>query len=122
MRTLRGANSVVSSLRSSHVQAAIRSRLRVAVKAADYEEAVVFYRDVPGLPERAASASPDGPVTSHGAHFLGLVERPIWKDRLAFSARSSPSAKGDVRIPLPPVVSAPPFVSLPPGAAASSGA
>ena len=37
--------------------------LRVAVTAADYEEAVAFYRDFLGLPERAAFASPDGRVT-----------------------------------------------------------
>jgi catechol 2,3-dioxygenase-like lactoylglutathione lyase family enzyme len=37
--------------------------LRVAVTAADYDKAVAFYRDVLGLPERAAFASPDGRVT-----------------------------------------------------------
>jgi lactoylglutathione lyase len=37
--------------------------LRVAVTAPDYDEAVVFYRDVLGLRERAAFASVDGRVT-----------------------------------------------------------
>lgn len=37
--------------------------LRLVVTAADYNEAVRFYRDVLGLPERAAYASPDGRVT-----------------------------------------------------------
>jgi lactoylglutathione lyase len=37
--------------------------LRVAVTAPDYDEAVVFYRDVLGLRERAAFASEDGHVT-----------------------------------------------------------
>jgi lactoylglutathione lyase len=37
--------------------------LRVAVTAADYDEALAFYRDVLGLPEREAFASEDGRVT-----------------------------------------------------------
>ncbi|ACZ91440.1 VOC family protein [Streptosporangium roseum] len=37
--------------------------LRLVVTAADYDEALRFYRDVLGLPERAAFASPDGRVT-----------------------------------------------------------
>jgi catechol 2,3-dioxygenase-like lactoylglutathione lyase family enzyme len=37
--------------------------LRVAVTAPDYDEALAFYRDVLGLPERAAFASEDGRVT-----------------------------------------------------------
>ncbi|MER5418862.1 VOC family protein [Streptosporangium roseum] len=37
--------------------------LRLVVTAADYDEALRFYRDVLGLPERAAYASPDGRVT-----------------------------------------------------------
>ena len=37
--------------------------LRLVVTAADYEAALRFYRDVLGLPERAAFASPDGRVT-----------------------------------------------------------
>ena len=36
--------------------------MRVVVTADDYEAAVRFYRDVLGLPERAAYASPDGRV------------------------------------------------------------
>ncbi|MET9964542.1 VOC family protein [Streptomyces sp. NPDC006356] len=37
--------------------------LRLVVTAADYGEALRFYRDVLGLPERAAFSSPDGRVT-----------------------------------------------------------
>ncbi len=37
--------------------------MRLVVTAADYDEAVRFYRDVLGLPERAAYESPDGRVT-----------------------------------------------------------
>ncbi|MFI6482445.1 VOC family protein [Nonomuraea sp. NPDC050663] len=37
--------------------------LRLVVTASDYDEALRFYRDVLGLPERAAFSSPDGRVT-----------------------------------------------------------
>ncbi|WP_422773851.1 VOC family protein [Plantactinospora sp. WMMC1484] len=37
-------------------------QLRLVVTADDYEEALRFYRDVLGLPERAAFSSPDGRV------------------------------------------------------------
>ncbi|HKU59538.1 MAG TPA: VOC family protein [Gaiellaceae bacterium] len=37
--------------------------LRVAVTAEDYDEALRFYRDVLGMPERAAFSSEDGRVT-----------------------------------------------------------
>jgi lactoylglutathione lyase len=37
--------------------------LRLVVTADDYEEAVAFYRDVLGLPERASYSSDDGRVT-----------------------------------------------------------
>jgi len=37
--------------------------LRLVVTAPDYEEALVFYRDVVGLPVRAVFESPDGHVT-----------------------------------------------------------
>ena len=36
--------------------------MRLVVTAADYDEAVRFYRDVLGLPERESYASPDGRV------------------------------------------------------------
>ena len=36
--------------------------MRLVVTAADYAEAVQFYRDVLGLPERASYSSPDGQV------------------------------------------------------------
>ncbi|WP_405867362.1 MULTISPECIES: VOC family protein [unclassified Streptomyces] len=37
--------------------------LRLVVTADDYDEALRFYRDALGLPERAAFSSPDGRVT-----------------------------------------------------------
>jgi len=37
--------------------------LRLVVTAEDYDAALVFYRDVLGLDERAAYNSPDGKVT-----------------------------------------------------------
>ena len=37
--------------------------LRLVVTATDYEAAIRFYRDVLGMPERAAYESPDGRVT-----------------------------------------------------------
>lgn len=37
--------------------------LRLVVTADDYDEALRFYRDVLGLPERAVFSSPDGRVT-----------------------------------------------------------
>jgi predicted enzyme related to lactoylglutathione lyase len=39
------------------------TELRLVVTAPDYDEALRFYRDVLGLPERAAFASEDGRVT-----------------------------------------------------------
>ncbi|ADB29911.1 Glyoxalase/bleomycin resistance protein/dioxygenase [Kribbella flavida DSM 17836] len=39
------------------------TELRLVVTAPDYSEAVAFYRDVLGLPERAAFSSEDGHVT-----------------------------------------------------------
>jgi lactoylglutathione lyase len=38
-------------------------QLRVVVTAADYDEALTFYRDALGLQEEAAFSSPDGRVT-----------------------------------------------------------
>lgn len=46
----------------SDVPPAVRE-LRLVVTAEDYDEALTFYRDVLGLPERAAFSSPDGRVT-----------------------------------------------------------
>jgi len=39
------------------------TELRLVVTAPDYDEALRFYRDVLGLPERAAFSSPGGRVT-----------------------------------------------------------
>ncbi len=38
-------------------------QLRLVVTVDDYDQALAFYRDVLGLPERAAYTSPDGRVT-----------------------------------------------------------
>ncbi|KUM87800.1 MULTISPECIES: VOC family protein [Streptomyces] len=46
----------------SEVSPAVRE-LRLVVTAEDYDKALRFYRDVLGLPERAAFSSPDGRVT-----------------------------------------------------------
>ncbi|MFJ9153215.1 VOC family protein [Streptomyces sp. NPDC102270] len=46
----------------SEVPPAVRE-LRLVVTADDYDEALRFYRDVLGLPERAAFSSPGGRVT-----------------------------------------------------------
>jgi lactoylglutathione lyase len=52
--------------------------LRLVVTAADYEEALRFYRDVLGLPERAAYSSPGGRVTilEAGRATLELADPP----------------------------------------------
>jgi predicted enzyme related to lactoylglutathione lyase len=42
---------------------AVVRELRLVVTAADYDEALRFYRDVLGLPEQAAFTSPGGRVT-----------------------------------------------------------
>jgi lactoylglutathione lyase len=54
------------------------SELRLVVTAPDYDEALQFYRDVLGLPERAAFASEDGRVTilEAGRATLELTDPP----------------------------------------------
>ena len=54
------------------------SELRLVVTAPDYEEALRFYRDVLGLPERAAYSSPGGRVTilEAGRATLELADPP----------------------------------------------
>jgi predicted enzyme related to lactoylglutathione lyase len=47
-------------------------QLRVVVTAADYDEALAFYRDVLGLTEREAFSGPDGRVTILNAGFATL--------------------------------------------------
>ena len=54
--------------------------LRLVVTAADYDEALRFYRDVLGLPERAAYSSPGGRVT-------------IWR-RAGHAGTGRPAARG----------------------------
>src|SRR5438874_1545663 len=52
--------------------------LRLVVTAADYDEALRFYRDALGLPERAAYASPGGRVSilEAGRATLELADPP----------------------------------------------
>ena len=52
--------------------------LRVAVTADDYDRALAFYRDILGLPERAAFSSEDGRVTilEAGRATLELLDPP----------------------------------------------
>src|SRR5215469_15245031 len=54
------------------------TELRLVVTAADYESALRFYRDVLGLPERAAYSSPGGHVTilEAGRATLELADPP----------------------------------------------
>ena len=54
------------------------TELRLVVTASDYDEALHFYRDVLGLPERAAFASEDGRVTilEAGRATLELTDPP----------------------------------------------
>jgi lactoylglutathione lyase len=54
------------------------TEMRLVVTASDYEEALRFYRDVLGLPERAAYSSPGGRVTilEAGRATLELADPP----------------------------------------------
>ena len=54
------------------------TELRLVVTAPDYEQALRFYRDVLGLPERAAFSSPGGRVTilEAGRATLELADPP----------------------------------------------
>jgi lactoylglutathione lyase len=54
------------------------TELRLVVTAPDYTQALAFYRDVLGLPERAAYASPGGRVTilDAGRATLELADPP----------------------------------------------
>ena len=54
------------------------TELRLVVTAPDYEQALRFYRDVLGLPERAAYTSPGGRVTilEAGRATLELADPP----------------------------------------------
>jgi lactoylglutathione lyase len=54
------------------------TELRLVVTAQDYEQALRFYRDVLGLPERAAYQSPGGRVTilEAGRATLELADPP----------------------------------------------
>ncbi|MEU3169655.1 VOC family protein [Streptosporangium sp. NPDC006930] len=86
--------------------------LRLVVTAADYDEALRFYRDVLGLPERAAYSSPDGRVTileagratleiadPPQAEFIDRVEvgrRVAGHIRVAFEVDDSPAVTAEL--------------------------
>ncbi|RAG83466.1 VOC family protein [Streptacidiphilus pinicola] len=81
--------------------------MRLVVTAEDYDSALRFYRDVLGLPERAAFASPDGRVTileagratleitdpGHAAFIdeVEVGERVAGRIRVAFQVDDSPA-------------------------------
>ncbi len=53
--------------------------LRLVVTADDYDAALAFYRDVVGMPERGAFASPDGgrvAILEAGRATLEITDRP----------------------------------------------
>lgn len=82
--------------------------LRVVVTAADYDEALRFYRDVLGLPERAVFSSPGGRVVileagratleladpAHAAYIdeVEVGERVAGPIRIAFEVADSAAA------------------------------
>jgi predicted enzyme related to lactoylglutathione lyase len=72
--------------------------LRLVVTAADYEAALAFYRDVLGLPERAAFTSPGGRVTilEAGRATLEIADPPhaAYIDEVEVGARVA----GHVRV------------------------
>ncbi len=59
------------------------TQLRLVVTASDYDQALAFYRDVLGLPQRAAYASPSGRVTilEAGHATLELADPPHGRHR-----------------------------------------
>ena len=88
------------------------SELRLVVTAPDYEEALRFYRDVLGLAERAAYASPGGRVTileagratleladpAHAAYIddVEVGRRVAGHIRVAFQVGDAVSATGEL--------------------------
>jgi catechol 2,3-dioxygenase-like lactoylglutathione lyase family enzyme len=54
------------------------TELRPVVTAPDCEQSLAFYRDVLGLPERAAYESPGGRVTILEAGRDPRTRRPAW--------------------------------------------
>jgi lactoylglutathione lyase len=99
--------------------------LRLVVTAEDYEAALVFYRDVLGLPERAAFSSPGGRVTileagratleiadpQHAAYIdeVEVGARVAGRVRVAFEVADAERATGaaeaaGARVVAPPVL------------------
>ena len=65
------------------------TELRLVVTAEDYEEALRFYRDVVGLRERAAYASPGGRVTILEAGRATLELAPRRTRRISTTSKSA---------------------------------
>src|ERR1700745_2677104 len=100
------------------------SELRLVVTAADYDEALRFYRDVLGLSERAAYSSPGGRVTileagratleiaapSHAAYIddVEVGRRVAGHVRVAFQVRDAASATSALAAAGAQVIAEPP--------------
>jgi lactoylglutathione lyase len=88
------------------------TEMRLVVTASDYEEALRFYRDVLGLPERAAYSSPGGRVSileagratleladpPHAAYIdeVEVGRRVAGHIRVAFAVADSAAATGEL--------------------------
>src|SRR3954447_845194 len=82
--------------------------MRLVVTADDYEAAVRFYRDVLGLPERAAYSSPDGRVVilEAGRATLEIADRR--QAEFIHEVEVGRGPPGDIRAPFQLDDSAPP--------------
>jgi len=88
------------------------TEMRLVVTASDYEEALRFYRDALGLPERTAYSSPGGRVTileagratleladpAHAAYIdeVEVGRRVAGHVRVAFAVADSAAATGEL--------------------------
>lgn len=104
-------------------QAAKVKELRLVVTAEDYEAALAFYRDVLGLPERAAFSSPGGRVTileagratleiadpPHAAYIddVEVGQRVAGRIRVAFQVEDAQQATDDAEAAGARVLAAP---------------
>ena len=82
------------------------TEMRLVVTAADYEDALRFYHDVLGLPERAAYTSPGGRVTILEASraTLELADPPhaAFIDEVEVAAASPGTSGWPSRSAIPP--------------------
>jgi catechol 2,3-dioxygenase-like lactoylglutathione lyase family enzyme len=80
--------------------------MRLVVTATDYAEAVRFYRDVLGLPERAAYSSPDGQVVilEAGRATLEIADpaQAEFVDRVEVGRRVAGHIRLRSKSPIPP--------------------